>query len=76
MAVMVLLGVGLGWFGWKLREAERQRRAVEAIRKAGGYVWYDYELDVSDALSPGEEPPTAASYFAMIERRIGIHFIS
>jgi len=27
MAVMVLLCVGLGWFGWKMREAERQRKA-------------------------------------------------
>jgi len=35
MAVVVLLGMGLGWFGWKMREAERQRKAVEAIRKAG-----------------------------------------
>jgi len=35
MAVIVLLSVGLGWFGWKLREAERQWKAVEAIRKAG-----------------------------------------
>ena len=46
MAVMVLLSVALGWFGWKLREAERQRRAVEAIREAGGHVWYDYDVDV------------------------------
>jgi len=38
---MVLLGVGFGWFGWKLREAERQRKAVEAIERVGGVVWYD-----------------------------------
>ena len=47
MAVIVLLGVGLGWFGWKLREAERQRKAVEAIENAGGVVMYDYEFDES-----------------------------
>jgi len=45
MAVIVLLSVGLGWFGWKLREAERQRRAVEAIEEVGGYVCYDYQWD-------------------------------
>jgi len=34
--VIVLLSLPMGWFGWKMREAERQKRAVEAIRKAGG----------------------------------------
>ncbi|MBC8873171.1 MAG: hypothetical protein H8E44_27370 [Planctomycetes bacterium] len=24
LAVIVLLGLGCGWFGWKMREAERQ----------------------------------------------------
>jgi len=34
MAVMVLLCVGLGWFGWKLREAEMQRKAVESVKQS------------------------------------------
>jgi len=57
MAVVVLLGVGLGWFGWKLREAERQRRAVEAIEEAGGVVFYDYEFDRYGNFLPSQEPP-------------------
>jgi len=49
VVLVVAVAVPLGWFGMKLREAERQRRAVEAIRKAGwlggwrGWVEYDNE---------------------------------
>ena len=32
MAVVVLLSVGLGWFGWKLREAEPQWRVQASVR--------------------------------------------
>jgi len=40
VVLVVAVAVPLGWFGVKLREAERQRRAVEAIREMGGYVVY------------------------------------
>ncbi|MEX0714765.1 MAG: leucine-rich repeat domain-containing protein [Pirellulales bacterium] len=33
--------------------AERQRRAVAAIREAGGYYWYDFQPDDN---TPGEPP--------------------
>lgn len=42
---MLLASVGLSWFGVKYRRAERQRKFVEAIRKAGGLVYYQHELD-------------------------------
>lgn len=41
LIVVVVLGVVLGWFAFKMRKAERQRKAVEAIREAGGVVIYD-----------------------------------
>jgi hypothetical protein len=44
LMVVVLLSVPMGWFALKMRQAERQRQAVEAIQKAGGYVAYDYEF--------------------------------
>ena len=47
VVLVVAVAVPLGWFGVKLREAERQRRAVEAIRGTGGMVYYDYQLDES-----------------------------
>jgi len=60
MALMVLLSVGLGWIGMKFREAETQRKAVEAIRKAGGWVTYDYERTKHGYLSGSAEPPAPA----------------
>ena len=44
LVVVVLLSVGLGWFAFKMRQAERQRKAVEKIREAGGVVWHDCDL--------------------------------
>jgi len=46
MALVVLLSLPLAWFALKIRKAERQRQAVEAIRKTGGVVVYDYEFEV------------------------------
>ena len=34
---------GFGWLGMKMRQAEQRRVTVEAIRKLGGDVEYDYE---------------------------------
>ena len=44
VVLVVAVAVPLGWFGVKLREAERQRKAVEAIGEAGGWVLYDYQV--------------------------------
>lgn len=35
-------------FAEKVQQAERQRKAVEAIREAGGHVFYDYEHDLDN----------------------------
>ena len=68
---MVLLSLPLGWFGWKLREADRQRRAVEAIEAAGGAVHYNYQWDESTNITV-EEPPTPV----WLRRLIGDDFLS
>ncbi len=60
MVVVVLLSVGLGWFAIKLREAERQRKAVEKIKEAGGWVRYDYEVDKFSVPIAKPEPPATA----------------
>ena len=53
LVVILLLCVLLGWFALKMRQAERQRRAVEAIRKAGGTVLYDYQFHEESGTSTG-----------------------
>jgi hypothetical protein len=37
--------VGCGWVARKMEHKRREQDAVEAIRKAGGVVAYDYQLD-------------------------------
>lgn len=44
MALVVVVSVGMSWFAVKMREARRQREAVEAIRKLGGEVEYDFQV--------------------------------
>jgi hypothetical protein len=43
MAVVMVLGAGLGWYIHQIRE---QRLAVQAIRARGGIIEYDYRFDV------------------------------
>ena len=52
--LLVLIAIGCVWLGPKANRAQRQHRAVEAIRKLGGTVNYDYESDGS------EQPPYPA----------------
>jgi len=71
--VVLLLSVGLGWFALKMREAERQRKAVEAIRAAHGQVFYDYEFDEEDILRLDmADPPTPA----WLRRLVGDDFFA
>jgi len=59
VVLVVAVAVPLGWFGVKLREAERQRRAVEGIREAGGWVfYYDDPWDNEGRRETKPKPPT------------------
>ena len=45
---VTLFAVACSWVAVKMGQAKRQREAIEAIRKAGGFVWYaegDYSLN-------------------------------
>ena len=55
-----------------MREAERQRKAVEAIRKAGGWVFYDYECSEDGGTVVGAEPPAPA----WLRKLVGDDFFS
>jgi len=60
LITVVLLSLPLGWLALKMRETERQRRAVEAIRKAGGEVHYDWQLDEYGNVIRKQEHPAPA----------------
>ena len=64
LIVVVLLSVGLGWFAVRMRQAERQRKAVEAIREVGATVTYDYARDDIEYiwLAPPREHPSAPTW--------------
>ena len=62
VALVVAVAVSCCWFAAKMRQAERQRRTVEAIRKAGLWVQRDYEWEALVAFDetgycPNSEPP-------------------
>lgn len=52
--MLVVLAVALG-LGWQLQRIREQREAVEAVRKFGGWVYYDHDF-VGDKPTPGREP--------------------
>jgi hypothetical protein len=56
MIVVTLFAVACSWFAVKLQQASSRREAVEAIRKAGGSIFYDYQIDKSEKVIPGAEP--------------------
>ena len=60
VVLVAAVAVPLGAFGVKLREVDRQRTAVEAIREVGGVVHYDYEVDKERVTVPLAKPPAPA----------------
>jgi hypothetical protein len=61
MAVVLMIGCGLGWFA---RSVRVQRNAVTAIERAGGTVRYsfqsrdlDFKADGRERLGPVPRPP-------------------
>jgi hypothetical protein len=54
LLVMTLACVGMSWVAVKMKQARDQHAAVEAIKKLGGVVFYDYEADRND---PSPQPP-------------------
>jgi len=43
VVLVVAVAIPCSWLAMKMREAERQRKTVEAIHKAGGPFYYDYQ---------------------------------
>ena len=54
--LMILVLVFGGVLGWKARRVSIQRRAVAAIRRAGGLVTYDYHVAAEGTSNPNPQP--------------------
>jgi internalin A len=65
-ALMVLVLVVGGGLGWKANRARTQRRAVEAIKAAGGFVTYDFQYP-----NDGKPKPKEPSAPRLLRRMLG-----
>jgi internalin A len=60
-AMLLVLLSGL-WMGWRVNRAHEQRRAVAAIRRAGGGISYDYEFSVAKGYRRPSARPWAPAW--------------
>jgi hypothetical protein len=76
LIVTIVVSVACGWLGKKIEQKHREREVVEAIRKLGGAVYYDY--DGRDFLSPPPDSPQNAEPFgpAWLRSLLGDNFFS
>jgi hypothetical protein len=63
---VTLAGCGLGWLGFKVREARQQAAVIALIEKLGGGVQYDYQFDAQGNYQPDTEPPGPAWLHALL----------
>ncbi len=59
LLVMLLASIGMSWVAVRMQRARKQKAAVEAIKKLGGFVFYDYEFDQSGILQDRTPPGPA-----------------
>jgi hypothetical protein len=57
LLLVTVCSVGFGWLSVKTRQAQRQKEAVEAIKKLGGSVMYNYQRDSSRVVIQSPTPP-------------------
>lgn len=57
LVLVVAIAIPCSWLTMEIQQTRKQREAVEAIVKLGGWVYYDYQWDVSDRWIENAEPP-------------------
>ncbi len=57
---VTLFAIACSWFAVKMQQARKQREAVEAIEKLGGWVIYDNQFDDSDDIWKDRKPAVSA----------------
>ena len=53
LVLTVVVAIPCSWLATEMKQARKQREAVEEIKKAGGRVAYDYQYDRSGDGLPG-----------------------
>jgi hypothetical protein len=56
LVFVLLVSIGMSWFAARMTKARRQKKAVQAIERAGGMVSYDYQGDGPFG-DPHAQPP-------------------
>jgi hypothetical protein len=69
LVAIAVLGI---WLGVIANRANRQRRAVEAIKKAGGTVYYDYQNTIGFRVEDDAPPPGPA----WLRNLVGIDYLA
>ena len=72
VVLVVTVAIPCGWLAVKMRQAEKQRKAVEAIEEMYGDVYYDYYRKENGDFDLWAEPPTPA----WLRELLGDHFFS
>jgi hypothetical protein len=56
LVLVIAVVIPCGWLAMRMEQAKKQREAVEGIKKVGGWVWYDYQIDTSFSWLREAEP--------------------
>ena len=73
MTFTVICAVPCAWLGHKIEQKERQRYAIEAIRRLGGRVEFGYQLDSDGFPLAGDRQPPGALW---LRRLLGDDFFA
>ena len=57
LVFVLLVSLGMSWLAVKLEKARRQKEAVEAIERAGGFAKYDYQFHDHKLIALSAESP-------------------
>ena len=79
---VLIFSIACSWFGMRLRKAEKQRDAVAAFKKLGGFVRYDFDPKPNNSSDPFNRtrPVTMESphppYPAWLVEKLGVDFFA
>jgi hypothetical protein len=74
---VLMVSIACSWFAVRLRKAEKQKAAVAAFEKAGGFVRYDFDPgDPSDPFYRSRRLDLDPPYPAWLVKQLGIDFFA